>query len=148
MRRKHRIIVLVALFAIVVVGGGGTVFFRQHVLDERALESRELGMAAAEAGNSKDTLHQLGRYLQRYGQDKDAEALFEYARARRNIPLTNNKHLGQAIGLFLQVLSIDPNHERAQLELLDLYSLARYGQETLDLAKRVLDRDPDKPEKI
>lgn len=143
MRRKHRIIILVALLSVVIVGGGGAVYFRQHALDQSALESRELGMAAAEAGNFKDALHQIGSYLQRYGQDKDAEALFEYARARRNIPMTNNKHLGQAIGLFLQVLSIDPNHEPAQLELLDLYSIARYGQETLDLAKRVLDRDPN-----
>ena len=143
MRRKHRIIILVSILSLVLLGGGAAVLYRQHSLNQRALQSRELGMASAEAGRFKDALHQIGAYLQRYGQNKDAEALFEYARARGKVPLPNGRHLGQAVGLLLQVLSIHPSHDRAQHELLTLYSKANYGQETLDLAREILDRDPE-----
>jgi len=143
MRKKQRITILVVLFIIVIVGGGGVVLLRQYSLNQRALESRALGMAAAEADNFKDALHLIGRYLQRYGQEEDAESLFEYARARYNVKLPNNKHVGQAIGLYLQALSIDRNHEGAQLELLKIYAATGYSQEALNLAKKVLDRDPD-----
>lgn len=143
MRKKQRITILVALFLVVIVGGGGAIVFRQYSLNQRALENRALGMAAAAAENHRDALHLLGRYLQRFGQEEDAEALYEYARARFNVPLVNNKHVGQSIGLFLQVLAIERNHEGAQQELLQLYAATGYSQETLDLAKKVLDRDAD-----
>lgn len=142
MRRKHRIIILVTLLVVVIAGGGGAVFFRQQFLDQRALANRERGMEAAQAGKHRDALHSLGSYLQRFGQKEDAEALYEYAYARLNIPLPNARHISQSIALLLQVLEIDPNYTKAQHELLDLYVRAQYGQETLDLAQKVLERDP------
>jgi len=143
MRKKHRIIAVTSIFTVILVGGGVAVLVRQQMLNNRALENRELGMTAIANENYGDALHGLGSYLQRYGQEDDAEALFEYARARRNVPLPNNKHVGQAIGHLLQVLSVDPSHRKAQIELLDLYTLAGYGQETLDLAEKVLEAEPE-----
>ena len=143
MRRKTRIIILAVLFLALLAGGGGAVFFRQYTLDQRALESRARGMEAARAGNHKDALHQIGSYLQRFDKENDAEALYEYARARLNLPLPNNKHVQQAIGFLIRAVEIDPTLAAAQHELLDLYLMAGYGQETLNLAQKLLARDPD-----
>ncbi len=148
MRKKHRIIAVTALFTVVIVGGGGAVVVRQQILNHRALENRELGMASIERKDYPDALHQIGSYLQRYGQENDPEALFEYAQARLNVPLPNGKHVGQAIGLFLQVLSVDPGHREARLELMKLYSGAGYGQEALDLAEKVLQEEPENIEAL
>lgn len=148
MRKKHRIIAVTTLFTVVIVGGGGAVLVRQQMLNSRALENRELGMASIAREDYGNALHQIGSYLQRYGQEKDPEAVYEYARARMNVPLPNGKNVGQAIGLFLQVLSVDPGHREARLELMKLYSLTGYGQETLDLADKVLQDEPENVEAL
>ncbi|MCF6285673.1 MAG: tetratricopeptide repeat protein, partial [Candidatus Hydrogenedentes bacterium] len=141
MRRKTRILILAVLILTLLAGGGGAIFLRQRAMDQRALESRARGMEAARAGNNKEALHQIGTYLQRFGQEDDAEAVYEYAHARRNIALPNNKHIQQAIALLLRLLATEPNHTDAQHELLDLYLLAGYGQETLNLAQKLLEQD-------
>ncbi|MBL7645449.1 MAG: tetratricopeptide repeat protein [Candidatus Hydrogenedentes bacterium] len=148
MRKKHRIIAVTTLFTVVIVGGGGAVLVRQQMLNSRALENRELGMASIAREDYSNALHQIGSYLQRYGQDKDPEAVYEYARARMNVPLPNGKHIGQAIGLFLQVLSVDPGHREARLDLMKLYSLTGYGQEALDLADKILQDEPENLEAL
>jgi tetratricopeptide (TPR) repeat protein len=148
MRKKHRIIAVTALFTVVIVGGGGAVLVRQQMLNSRALENRELGMASIAREDYGNALHQIGSYLQRYGQEEDAEAVFEYARARLSVALPNGKHVGQAIGLFLQALSVDPGHREARIELMKLYSGAGYGDEALDLANKVLEEEPENIEAL
>jgi tetratricopeptide (TPR) repeat protein len=148
MRKKHRIIAVTALFTVVIVGGGGAVLVRQQMLNSRALENRELGMASIAREDYGNALHQIGSYLQRYGQEEDAEAVFEYARARQQVLLPNGKHVGQAIGLYLQVLSVDPGHREARIELMKLYSGAGYGDEALDLANKVLEEEPENIEAL
>lgn len=143
MRRKTRITLVAVLFFALVAGGGGTIYLRQRMLDQRALANRATGMEAAKSGDNKVALDQLGRYLQRFGQEDDAEALYEYARARRSIELPNGKHIPQAISLMLRSVQIDPGNMAAQHELLELYVMAGYGQESLKLADTLLEKDPN-----
>lgn len=148
MRRKTRITILLGTILVVVGGGGGGVYLRQRVLDQRALESRARGMEAAKAGNYKDALHLIGSYLQRYGQDTDAEAMYEYAIARKNLPLPNRKELPQALAILRRAVELDPTRLDAQHELLRLYLEIGYGEETQSLARKLLEKNPDDVEAL
>lgn len=140
--RNRRLLVSLAAVLILLAVGGSVVFIRSQTLDKRALEFRAKGMEAAGAGDYVTALDQVGRYLQRFGQDSDAEALFAYAQARRNVPMPNAKHLYDSIGVLRRTLDVDPNHPQARQELLELYLVLGYGQETLALARQILERDP------
>ena len=140
---NRRVTTLLVVFLFLLAGIGGAVYFRQGALDRRALESRVRGIEAVLLGDHVTALDQVGRYLQRFGQDEDTEALFAYAKARRNIPLPNYKHQQQAIALLLATLKIEPGHHAGQRELLDLYDEIGYGQETLTLAKTILEDTPE-----
>lgn len=147
MRNRRLLIVLVVM--VVVLGvGAGAVYWRISLLDRRALESRALGMESVKAGNHVDALHQVGRYLQRYKDANDVEAMLAYANARLNVPLPNNKHVLESMGMFRRVLNIDSQNHEAQSRLLELYQMANYGKETLDLAADILKQDPDNVEAL
>lgn len=141
MRRK-RVLLLVVVLLIGTAAVGTAVFWRQRALDQRAIENRVHGMEAAEIGDHVTTLDQVGRYLQRFGQDDDPEALFAYANARAEIAQPNNKHIPQAIALLRRILETNPGHADAQGKLLKLYLRAGYAQESLGMAEEILARDP------
>lgn len=143
MRRKTRITLLVVIFVVLIGGGGGAIYLRQRILDRRALDSRARGMQAIQAGNYKEALHQIGSYLQRYGQETDAEAMYQYAIARKSLPLSRRKHIEQAIGILRHAVEIDPSLADAQHELLQLYPQVGYIEETQALAKKLLEKNPD-----
>jgi len=139
----RRAIVVIVVFVVLAAGIGGAVLVRQQTLDQRATESRATGMEAAANEDWVTALSQIGRYLQRFGQDQDADALCAYAKARAKIPLPNNQHLQQAMSFFRRVLQLDPDNRSAQHELLLLYDAIGYGQETLTLAATILEQDAE-----
>ncbi|MCC6795754.1 MAG: tetratricopeptide repeat protein [Candidatus Hydrogenedentes bacterium] len=100
-------------------------------------------MDAAKVGDHEVALDQIGRYLQRFGLDTDVEAMLEYAKARREVPLPNGKHFEQTISHLRQILSIQPDNSDAQRELVGVYSDIGYGVETISLAEDILAKKPD-----
>jgi len=147
MRKRRVAILVIALLLMAAVAGGG-IYYRQNMLDQRALEGRVKGIEALERGDYVTALDQVGRYLQRYGQEEDVEALHAYALARKNVPLPNNKHVQQSMGFLRRVVELDPDHPEAPHDLLEAYLTAGFGQETLTLADRLLERNPEDVEAL
>lgn len=103
---------------------------------------RLAGLAAFKDGDFITTLALLGPYLADKANTIDPQVIFSYAVARGQVPQVGGKHLPEAISRLRSLLENDPPYLPAQVELLKLYAQAGYQFETLDLAEKILARDP------
>jgi Tfp pilus assembly protein PilF len=141
--RRNRLIVLAVIVLTLAVASVGANWIRQRMLDSRAVAARESGRAALVAGDYLGALDGIGRYLQRFGgRGASTEDYVAYARARRNIPLPNRRHLLQAMETLRHALDVDPNCVEARSELLDLYLSTGYQTEALELVDSWLAKTP------
>lgn len=119
----------------------GVFSWRLAIAARKSLENRELGMAAAKQTNYFDALKYLSQYLRKPEYQKDIEALYQYAIARREVPAAGGKNIFEAIGLFKAVLERDPGHKQARKDLLALYGMVAYNTEAIELADKMVRED-------
>ena len=76
-KTKKRLLIMLTVVLLVGAAGGGAYWLRQRQFKERALASREAGLAALQRGELEAAIRHLARYLKRF--PGDAECLFRLA---------------------------------------------------------------------
>lgn len=141
--RRSRLLVLAVIAVVSAAAFAGAYVVRQGVLDRRALASGEAGRKALADGDYPGALDGLGRFMQRFGDSgATAEDHVLYARARRNVPLPNRRHLPEAIKILRHTIGRFPDCAEAKTELLDLYVESGYATEALELLESMLSAAP------
>ena len=135
-KTKRRLMYLATAGVLVAALGGGAYAFRSRSIAAQLVQSRAEGVEALKSGNYEVALHKIGRYVQRNGND--AEALYQYALAREQVPEANGRHIGQAIAVYRQLLSLDPSRLEARRRLLGLYVDYGFNQEAVDTADAIM----------
>jgi Tfp pilus assembly protein PilF len=140
--KKRRRLVLAAAALTVFVGlTAGAYGLRSRQIEAKLAKGRAEGVAALTAGDYETALHKIGSYLQRHPED--ADAIFQYAQAREQVPMPENRHIGQAIAQYRQLLVLRPGHQEALRRLLKLYVSNGLTQESLDAAAKLGADDPE-----
>lgn len=147
-KTKKRISILLGIILIAGVLITALAIYQNNKSQARTQQNLEQGMAAAESGNYAEALEKLGKYWQSERKDPDAEAVYQLGLARLNVEMPNNKHIGAALALFENVLEIDPDHEQAIRQVLEIRKLANMNVETVEMAERLLAIKPDDPEAL
>jgi len=133
---------LLLLIAALLLGGLASAYaYRKWQQNREALEQRQIGMQAFDAGDYKTALTSLNAYVKRYTDD--LEALDKLAKARLEVVEPQGQHIGQAMSVLRRILYLDAKNPYAQNKLLDLYSLAGMNTEAIQLADDVLKADPN-----
>jgi tetratricopeptide (TPR) repeat protein len=145
-KTKRRLAILVMACLLIAAAGFGLWSFRQHQLQTRIAEAREQGLAAFEQGDYATALRRLSFYVGR--EKEDVEALYAYGYSRAEIEEPNNRHIAEAIGVFRRVIEIDPNHAQTQKKLLELFMMAGYFPEAIELSERLLEQNGADPEAL
>ena len=143
-KTRRRLTILAVAFASLLVGGVSLYAFRQHQKGQQTQQFLQDGLAAAAAQDHRATLANLGAYLRRTGSD-DPAILYAFAKARANVEEPGRRHLVEAINALVRVVQLDPAHEQARRDLLDLYTRVSRSREALDLADSLLAIEPDDP---
>jgi len=145
-KRRRRLVFLLAITTLVVAVAIGTYAWRKRQLQNQALASYQEGIASLEAGNHFDAMHKIGVYLHRYPNDK--EALYRYANSRINVVEVGGVHILQTINMLRRLLQLQPNHADARRDLLRLYIKVGYRNESIDTANVILKQHPDDTEAV
>ncbi len=139
-KTKKRLFVLMGILAAALVLGGGAYGIRKYVQNKSYASSRETGLAAARAGDSKTAVDQLGNYLAKYYDD--AEAWDAYAVNRLKRPEPGMRHIGQAILAYRRLMELRPQDAAYPRKLLELYQKLDYNTEALRQAESMLSANP------
>ncbi len=151
-RRGKRRLILVTLL-IFVLGGGLVVFKLARSFQQARLvaDARAEGLAAFEAGQDQKAIEALSYYIQH--EREDVQAYMAFAAARQNVPMANNQHIVDALGLYKQSLKLldadaaAPERTERQREVLDhlveLYGIVGLRFEQIQTANRILEIEPD-----
>ncbi|MEM0913140.1 MAG: tetratricopeptide repeat protein [Planctomycetota bacterium] len=135
---------IVAGVLVVLVAALGTMYWMtERNRDRAARAGLEEGLAAFEEQRYEVSLHKVGRYLQRFGDQATPELFYVYGVSRLHNPEPNGRHIGTAIGFLDRVVDMDIQHEKARTELMNLRVLLGQPIEAEALAERVLQADPD-----
>src|SRR6478672_2663143 len=140
-KKKRRLAYLAAALALAFGVGGAGYLVRSSQLKTRLTRGREEGVAALAAGNYEVALHKIGAYVQRNGDD--ADAIYQYAQAREQVPLPEKKHIGQAIAQYRRLLVLRPGHTEARRRLLRLYIDNNLFPEAIETADALGNDDPE-----
>ena len=138
-KTKRRVAILASIIGVLTITAVAGVIVRKQQIETEMSALRAGGVAAAKSGDFFEALPQLSRYVTH--NQEDAEALYYYSLSRRRIEDPQNKHINEPIGLFRQVLRLDPEHAEARLELLELYRIKRWDVEAIELADQILAKD-------
>jgi tetratricopeptide (TPR) repeat protein len=132
-KTKRRVLILVA--ATLGLGGlaAGAVVWRKAQIAERVEADRVAGFAALENKDYSTALHKIGPFLQR--NPTNAEALFKYGEARRNVEEPNSRHIVDAIAIYRRLLELNPDYPDAREQLFELYLQAGFNTEILAAAE-------------
>lgn len=142
-KRRKRILLIVGAIALVAGLGGGAYALRQRQRDREAELGRDAGRAAFAAGNYPAALDGMGLYLGRLGANGATAADYLLvARARRRIPLPNDKHLISAIRSVQRAIELEPSNTEAKAELLSLFMETGMNTEALDLVDLMIAAAP------
>jgi tetratricopeptide (TPR) repeat protein len=139
-RGKRRLIVVAVALCVVVVGVVGWRIARKAQVRRLTAQARVEGMADYEEGRFATALPKLSYYLAR--NQCDVEALLAFADARARVPVANDRHLNEAIGLYRAALQCDPVNREALEQLLRRYFQEGRRSEYLEIADRLLALDP------
>lgn len=136
------------LLAVLVLVGAGAIFaffgVRRWQNERRSIEWRTQGMAAFEAKNYFETLNQLGRYVQKFPNDKDV--LLTWAKAREKIENADGSHLMESARFYERYLDQDPGDKATARHLVTLYLQSGLWNEARDRAQRLRPQDLAKAE--
>lgn len=145
-KTKRRLTALAICFLALLVVLGGLYFVRKQRLAVEARHNREAGMAYAKSGKYADAVEKLSKYLRRVPDDP--EALYTFALAQEKVELPQGGHIINSIRILSHLLEVQPDNADAQHELLKLYTMVGFGKEAIDLADRVLKREPKNVEAL
>ena len=140
----HRLLILFGAFAIF-AGGVGAMLYRSY--QRQKADVAGLRAAAFQAFQLKDysaAVSLFHDYVARSHTDApEADVLFEYGTARVEVPEEGNRQVTEAIDLLQRYLNTAADDPRdASHELLKLYVRARYNRDALNLAGKLLAKDP------
>ena len=142
-KAKKRILILSVTVLMLAVGVAGVYMVRQWHRQQRDQLTRERAMAAYEEGKHAEALRQFDRYLQLNGDD--AEAMYFSAKSRLRIKAPRNGHIAITMAKLRRVLDLQPDHDQARRELLELYTVVRRSTEAKKLAEQILAQDAVDP---
>lgn len=140
-KTKRRVAVLLGVVVVLCGTVGGLYVYLQQQKHQKMQANRENGLAAAEEGDYVRALENLSKYVRK--NKDDAEALYQYGVARREVEKRRNSHLAEALSIFQTLLDRHPGHKEGRRDLLKLYTKVGYETEARDLANRVLEEEPD-----
>ena len=124
----------IGIVVLLLVAGGGIVGGKL-LLRHRAMQWKQEGLAAADAGDYARSADLLSRYLRRYGGD--THTLRRYVRVRELAELPNGRHLAETVNALKLLLGEDPELVDRR-HLLDLYVRLERAPEALDTANAIL----------
>ncbi len=94
------------------------------------------GMAAYASSNYLQGVYNLGPYLRR--KQDDREALLAYAVCRENVEEGDGSHLRQVVTILQRCVGLDPSDRATALRLLKLFNATGLFPEARDLAAKLL----------
>ncbi len=144
-RRRRRLALIGGVFFILVAGVMGR-YLMVRGNDTTIVDSRRVaGLEAYAQGDHAEAVAQLTPYVATY--DRDAEALYALANARRQLVEPDGRHLLDAVTHYRQLLRTDPGNLDAASELLSIFMQYPEGveSEALKLADRLLEAKPGDP---
>ena len=154
-RAKRRIIVIGAAGLLLVTAGG--VFKVLRGVQQARLQSdaRQRGLAAYHSGAFDEALDELGYVI---SQDKtDVEVILAFADARARTPMSNARHVMEALGYYKAGIALLDDSKTALPEAMDrqgeirtcwsrmieMYSMLGMRFETRETAEKLLQREPN-----
>ncbi|HEV2296476.1 MAG TPA: tetratricopeptide repeat protein [Tepidisphaeraceae bacterium] len=137
----RRVMVLIAGAVLIVAVCAGVYLVRQRQIAAKYAGYRDAGLAAFAAGDYAAALQHLKPYIGKYRSDGDA--LFAYATSRSRVEEPDARHLTEGIKAFQMLAELEPGSPRVGKALLEQYTKAYYHTEAIDLADKVLARDPN-----
>lgn len=140
-KTKRRLLILTGCGVLVVAVLTSLWAYRMDQIAKEMAEHREQGLAAIEEGDYPTALEHLKEYRRR--NRDDVEVAYHMAVAARQVERPEGRHLREALNVYQDLLDLDPDHEQAQRDLLDLYVDVRFDVEAIELADRMLQRDPE-----
>ncbi|MFV1968180.1 MAG: tetratricopeptide repeat protein, partial [Pirellulaceae bacterium] len=136
----RRVLLLLLIGALLLGGLASAYAYRKWQRNQEALEQRQIGMRAFDAGDYQTALTSLNTYLKRYTED--LEALDKLAKARLEVVEPRGQHIGQAMSVLRRILYLDAKNPYARDKLLELYTLTGMNTEGIQLADDVLKDNP------
>ena len=104
----RRLLILMLALAIFAGGVFAWLLMSQQRVRAQIAQGRRDAVAAFEAKDYASAVKLFSNYLTRsHSQDSDAEAVFDYGKSRMNVPLDDNRHVFEAIGVFVRYLQLD-----------------------------------------
>lgn len=140
----RRLMVLLAIL-LLLAGGVALLLIRSMNKEKAAIaRMRQAAFAAYEHHDNKTAVSLFSSYVNSGADESnDAEAIYVYGMARAQVPSEGNRHIAEAINLFQKYLDLAPSDpHNVSHQLLALYTRARYNQEALTLANRLLETNP------
>ncbi|HEY2588154.1 MAG TPA: tetratricopeptide repeat protein [Tepidisphaeraceae bacterium] len=146
----RRLLVLFAAFLLLL--GGVVLLVLRSIRKEKATVAgmRQSAFRAYDMHDYASAVSLFGGYVNRSPvENSDAEAIYAYAIAREHVPMGGQRQIPEAINLFQRYLDLDPaDRHDAGHELLRLYARARYNNEALTLADKLLAKNPKDVEAV
>lgn len=119
-----------------VIGAGALAGLGELAIHVRAANRKRDGIAASIAGDHEKAADLLGRYLQRFPNDKDA--LDYYVKSRELAELPNGQHLAMTMAALKQLIGDNPDQLDDRKHLLELEVRLERRPEALDTANAIL----------
>lgn len=138
-KAARRLILLSAAVVVLLIAVGMLFGVRSWQKERRTANLRDAGMAAAAEADHIRTLENLGRYLRRKPDDR--EAWLAYAGAREAVEEPAAQHLLQAVGAYQRAWFLDETDRKTGLKLLQLLNRVSYFTEAKDLAVKLRPAD-------
>ena len=141
-KTKRRVLILLLGILVFFGAGAGVYAVRMSQIEATNRERLEAGREALKQGDYFNALHKLGSYINR-ADTPSVKTLYQYARARQQVPEPNGAHVRQAIEHLRRVVDRRPEHTEAQRDLLELYTKAGFNTEAVEKADDLLNDNPD-----
>ncbi len=139
--KAARRLLLVGVAGILLIGSAFALFFVRSWQNERRTQAlRADGLAAYKQQDYPATLDNLGRYLRRKNDDREAWLAFGDARERIEEP--RGGHLSQAALAYSRALAMDESDRATALKLVKIQNTIGYFAEARDQAMRLRPADP------
>lgn len=138
-RAARRLLLVGVAGMLLVVAVFGVFVVRKWQNQRRTQALREDGMAAYALRDYPATIDNLGRFLRRQAEDR--EAWLAFADAREQLEEPRGAHLMQAAAAYSRALTLDETDRDTAMKLLQLQNLIGYSAEARDLAVRLRPSD-------
>lgn len=145
-RRWRRLIVAGTVLIAFTAAISSVMYLRQASVNALVAQARTDGLDAYQRGDYARALDNLSFYVTH--ERRDTEILLAFADTRAKLPLENNRHLIEAAGLYRAAVDLEPDNTRALAKLMHLYERLNRRVEWLDIAERILARDPHNVEAL